>query len=564
MGSTFLGGQFAGIAVGAAFAYLFLRYLAWSPRGVDPRNSARSHAFWTALIALFASTSANLAGIAAVPAPMDIQYDGDAAVLAGEAAPWAERLATVVAPALWLGLLYVLAQFTWPRPNGRVRTATLAPRTLRNHLPRRLAGVFAGSAVVALAAAAWAWGSPAVAPVPATVREDRTADGALIGSFSVPGSDGYLPGTDVAPLLLLGVALLVAAVWGAAETIVRRSQLGGLSDADNAAVRAVALNRLLRTAVLVVTLFTGAAVFTRCGAEQALWRTADPSQLGSGTTVSGAEMFSAAPWSWLAGMLSIYMLATLVAMAAWSAPRLGAPDPLPGPAAQPGSYTAGRTLLDRAHSMLALLAGLGLLMAGGWAVFANGGTGAQAGWLAVPFVFHLAGLLGCEWLLRRGHCDRRLGRATRHRPPRGPALWAAVGGAAFALSALLSLLAPDGDRALLATLAAWAAAALLLGLALCRFAQARPPLGRGTADEDARLRRLTMHRALRITAGGLLVLAGALPLLGAWGTGAVGASTVPAAAVMATGLLVWVWPVGAAAGESSGAPRPRAPARTRP
>lgn len=520
-----------GIAIGAALLYGFLRLQAWTPVSGDPARSARSHALWTAVIAFFASSTSGLQDLVRVAAPT---YVDD-----GRASPWTSidpagqttlGLAWVAAsPGLWLGLVYILAQFTWPRPNARVRSAALEVRTLRGHLPRVLTGIFAAFSILGLGAVAWAWASPGVPPVPGRDATTIGATGEPIGSEATPAIDGLRSGTESGPWLLAAMLVVVAATCIGALVIVKRRPLAGLSGPDNHTIRLIGLNRLLRTAILVL----GGIILTAAGSAMAAAQHAAMSPeawsgrggLMVGAAASGAEK----PWGWLVTILVIGQCAVLVAMAAAAPPRLvaaGDPPALLGTAYLPGSLGAARQLLIRSHGWAVAAAAVPLVIA----LLALPGftdplmrfpapvlAGLEGPLVAasVPFAFYSLCMLGAEALLRRGHCPHPGERGTRARPrwPRIPAAALCTGAGLYAAALALSLGTPHGDRSLTLSLTVGLAIAVLPAIGWWLLAARRPGLGRATSTEDVRLRVLSRHRILRMMAANLFMATGLIMLM---------------------------------------------------
>lgn len=519
------------IAIGAALLYGFLRLQAWTPVSGNPTRSARSHALWTAVIAFFASSTSGLDDLVRVAAPT---YVDD-----GQGSHWTSidpaghttlGLAWVAAsPGLWLGLVYVLAQFTWPRPNSRVRSAVLEVRTLRGHLPRVLTGLFAAFSALGLGAVAWAWTSPGVPPIPGRDVTTVGATGEPIGSEATQAIDGLRSGTETGPWLLVALLVVVAATWIGALVIVKRRPLAGLSSADNHTIRLIGLNRLLRTALLVL----GGIMLTAAGSAMAAAQHAALSPeawsgrggLMVGAAASGAEK----PWGWLVTILVIGQFAVLVAMAAAAPPRLvAAGDPLAllGTAHLPGSLGAARQLLIRSHGWAVAAAAVPLVIT----LLALPGfvdplmrfpapvlTGLEGPLVAagLPFAFYFLCMLGAEALLRRGHCLHPRERSASARPiwPRIPAAALLAGAGLYVAALALSLGTPHGDRSLPLSLSVGLAISALPAIGWWLLAARRPGLGRATSTEDDRLRALSRHRILRMLAANLFMAAGLIMLM---------------------------------------------------
>ncbi|WP_457256552.1 hypothetical protein [Pedococcus sp. P5_B7] len=191
---------------------------------------------------LVASAATGLAGLAAAAAWLWLA-DG----LADGAVPAAlPAVACTVAV-----LTAAVAELTWPRPAGAVRTASLSRRTPR---PARLTRLVA----VGLAATATALVVGAVTAAPDGRSFERTAPGVSAFGFPYPG----------APYALAvgGASLLLAlATWFAWARVDARPALGPGHEALDTAVRGASMVRVLRPAA-VGSLSTAAALWLTIGA----------------------------------------------------------------------------------------------------------------------------------------------------------------------------------------------------------------------------------------------------------------------------------------------------------
>lgn len=215
------------------------------------------------------------------------------------------RLATVPALGATVAVLTAaVAELTWPRPHGAVRTASLTGRRLRPSRLRLLA--WSGFAATAAALVAGTL----------TAEPDGRSFGRKFGDFASTGSP--YPGLTYAVPVGVATALLAAATWWALRRADARPALGGeLSELDRA-VRAAAEVRILRPAA-------AGALFTAAG----LWLT-----LGSTVTRvtqnlrANVTAAPHAPGDWVqdAGLVGtgVGMLLALAAVVAlfWSAPAL--------------------------------------------------------------------------------------------------------------------------------------------------------------------------------------------------------------------------------------------------
>lgn len=253
-----------GIALGLGLLYVVLRGTAWSPGRGDPVQAVRTHAMVTALIALFASGTAGLdrlstaaahpaLGQGAFPVTTETVEGGIRQTVSNPLPPLgvAESLVTVLGPVLGLVLVYVVAQHTWPRPSGAVRTARLTDRRPAALLPRALTAVAALTWLGALGLVALAWSTPGVE---AQVVEEFWGgtgpdDAESSSSWTVAG---VRAGAEVAPWLLAALVLTALGFLVVLRVIARRPVLHGLHPADDDLVRRIAVNRALRTATAMM------------------------------------------------------------------------------------------------------------------------------------------------------------------------------------------------------------------------------------------------------------------------------------------------------------------------
>lgn len=147
--------------------------------------------------------------------------------------------------------VHAMGQLSYPGPRGSRRLASLSVRRVRDFLPRGLAWTASGIFTASAGTIAWAAAQPAYHPAPSTSPSDGP-------SFF---HDGRIPGTQLAACL--GAALLLLAVGTVLVLwlIARRRQLEALDAGDNALLRTIAMNRLLRT---VSTVAAGLAAAASC------------------------------------------------------------------------------------------------------------------------------------------------------------------------------------------------------------------------------------------------------------------------------------------------------------
>ena len=164
-----------GLAAAVALVYVVLRYSAWTPAGGTPAASARMHGMVTALIALFATGTAGLERLARPEhsGGMDDGHLREVGTYVHEypllPLSWPDALIAVASPGVWLFLIYLVAQYSWPRPTAQVRTVRLADRSTVSYLPRTLTLTTAAVMLAAVIATALAW---TVSESPARTHEE--------------------------------------------------------------------------------------------------------------------------------------------------------------------------------------------------------------------------------------------------------------------------------------------------------------------------------------------------------------------------------------------------------
>lgn len=497
-----------GLAFAVALVYIILRYSAWTPAGGTPAASARMHGMVTALIALFATGTAGLerlsrsgfshAGPPSAQAPGSYVHEVPPPPL-----PWIDALSAVAAPAVWLVVIYTVAQYSWPRPTAQVRTVRLAERTTVSYLPRPLTITTASVMVAGMIATALAW---TAREVPARVHEDVSAAGPGDQFSSSWMEQGLRAGTEFAPWLLLGLVLLTAATAAAIRVIARRPALSGLTTEEDDATRHIAVNRALRTAAVASWGFFNTAINA--------WFFA----LAESSTPVPAEVTAGV------GILGFVLL---LSMLLWRSPAVfvlrqtrgagsgrshqGAQLPAPG---TPGGVLRLRQSVQAVVLMLLSLVVLVLAPAlAAWTTWTDGsgseGRSPLPVWgIAIPVVLSLALLCVAELAVRRGHAPQAgtehpntVGRASR---------WRCV---VFVLSVLLlgvwlvltrtvGRYHPEIPPILLVA----AAVIVVLTLVGVLLSLRRPALGHADPTSDSIIRTAGADRILGVGTGGLLLL----------------------------------------------------------
>ncbi|GAA1130602.1 hypothetical protein [Citricoccus alkalitolerans] len=531
-----------GLAVGLGLLYVVLRGTAWSPGRGDPVRAVRTHAMIAALIALFASGTAGLAtlatsehtdvfgnGFSKDAFPVATETDGDTLrnVISAPLPPlpWFEALGIALGPILAFVLVYAVAQYTWPRQTGAVRTARLSDRRATDLLPRYLTGA---TGVIMLASAGLvvlAWQAPAVhaREITETWRDEY---GGSESSWFEPGSRG---GGDIAPWLLLALVLAAFGFVIVLRIIALRPTLTGLHPLDDDLVRRIAVNRALRT-VAVMMLGIGAAGFNAwANADAALARQSD-------------DRYSTPFMPWL-GLASLLVMLVLLFWRSPQVSELGShtvrhPEtydagPVPRPPGAPSPPGTARAVLRLRldGATLAWMVAVPIAALVGYFSWApthsgssmDGSAGPAWGsawdmwsmllWSALPCAAALAILGFTEFGIRRGH-SRAWEPATTGRSSRWPAYALGLSVLLAAIWCVLCLTTTVPQAEVATALAATAAAFALTVLALARLALHRPPLGHATAEQDDAIRAGGANRLLAVGAAGILSVTAASAIAG--------------------------------------------------
>ena len=530
-----------GPAVATLLVYAVLRWVIWAPGTGTSPQTVSEHGLWVGVIGWLASSLQGAMTLGIIPA------NPSASAVVG---------ADSIIPALaWpvLGCLgvHALGQVSYPGPRRMRRQAVLSVRRIKDFLPRRLALTTAAifvSAAAAIARTATLPGFAAVAPT-------TVSDGAY--GYYNSGGDGRIPGPEVAAWL--GGALLVLAVgtWLVLWLIGRRRQLESLDAADNAVLRTIAMNRLLRT---VSTVAAGLAVIAGNFAARP-----DPAQ-------------QTGSWTNFAGLAATVVL---LVMWWWRPPRLASAGLGVRNRPESGIATGRQHPAARLVSSLGALLGLAAavpLVAGAFlapVIMAAAGYG-LAGLVALMGICVLLVIAGGELVLQRNYGSPEAPRTWPRQPVNAALLTTAV----LALLVFLATLAATAaGRAMLAEDPGWVPVALLTAgtcvAALPAFLRARSRQGIRDAPRglDAALRAITVHRIVRTLAATLTAQAGVLLLTqtNAWaavfGSDAFGDAVDPAAGswwpatlagavLAASAVLIAVVPVGGLARKTP-APLPR-------
>ncbi len=494
-----------GPALAALLVYAVLRWVIWPPGAGTSPQSVSEHGLWVGVIGWLASSLQGAMTLGIIPANPSAAGPLVSAQAIVPALAW---------PVLGCVTVHALGQVSYPGPRRMRREAVLSVRRISDFLPRRLALTTAGIFVSAAAAIARTATLPGFAPVaPSTVSDGQYTN-------YNGGHDGRIPGPEEAAWL--GGALLVLAVgtWLVLWLIARRRQLESLDAADNAVLRTIAMNRLLRT---VSTVAAGLAVIAGNFASRP-----DPAQ----TLTS---------WSNFAGLAATVVL---LVMWWWRPPRLAAATLGSRNRPESGVATGRQHPAARLVSSLGALLGLAAAVPLAAAAFlfpllTAAGNYGLAGVVAFTAASVLLVIAAGEFLLQRNYGSPEAPRGW----PRQPVSPALLTTAVLALLAFLVVLGVTAaGQARLAEGPGWVPAGLLTAGAcaasLPAFFTVRSRRGVRDAPRglDAALRAITLHRTVRTLAATLTAQAAALLLtqIQAWaavfGPDAFGTAVDPAAA----------------------------------
>jgi hypothetical protein len=475
-----------GPLLAAAGIYGLLRWVVWAPSGGTSPRSISDHALWVGIIGWLASTLHGAANAGIIPSSPQ--------------APSLQQPADILQALIWpvfgcLGV-HALGQLSYPGPRGSRRVASLAVRRIRNFLPRRLAWTTLGVFAAAAGTIGWAAAQPAYGPVPPIAPADGAPGPSVFHA-------GRIPGTELAACLAAALLLLAAGTVLVLWLIARRRQLEALDAGDNALLRTVAMNRLLRT---VSTVAAGLAAI-------------------AGNFASRPEPATATSWINPVGLLAT---AVLFVMWAWNPPQLDSllVSKVRTRQAWPYGHRNVRHLRTEKHPAAALTVSLGALLGlaaavPGMAALLLSGTTNPARIAVVSGVMSvcvLLAILGGELLLERNYGSSS---AARRWPvqPVAPALLTTAIIALLFLAAVI-VLTVSGEAALLAAgtpapfgwipTAASTAAVAITAVPVILLVRRRR--GIVTTDEglDAALRAVALTRIVRVLAAFVLAQAGGL------------------------------------------------------
>lgn len=328
----------AGTVLSAGFIFLVLRFFSANAHQANRSRNISSHAFWTAIVALVTSGVMGLSNLWAITP--ENHYNESSLET---------RIMHAAAPGLWLGIVYIIGQFTWPRHLKPVRSASLEVRSAKTLIPRALAGILLCATLLSAVAIAFSWNEQGVPQRLSSSAQqsfdygtddegnyvdengnlvDETSnlldeDGNILDEYGVEDQtrsvtiDGVLPGDQVAPYLAGGLLLVVISITTASTVIVRRPPLQPLDAENNDTLRRIWLNRLLRTGILVSAGFGAMSMQYKASATSAREQWANLETIdGYGNYSSGTST------DWLQTGSGLGMLALAITMLVWAPPRL--------------------------------------------------------------------------------------------------------------------------------------------------------------------------------------------------------------------------------------------------
>lgn len=472
-----------GPLLASVVVYLVLRWVIWPPRTGTTPASVSEHALWVGVIGWLASSLQGAMTVGIIPANPS----------AGGALTSAETIAPALMwPVLGCLTVHALGQITYPGPRRTRRQALLSVRRIRDFLPRRLALTVAAiflTAAAAIARTAPLPGFEAVAPT--TLR-----DGPNSYSYYSGGGDGRIPGTEVAGWLGGALLVLAGGTWLVLWLITSRRQLETLDAADNAVLRTIAMNRLLRT---VATVAAGLGVIAgnfaaRPDPAHGMTSWTNPASLAGGAVLL-------VMWWWRPPLLAAAGLGVR------NRPEAGIASGRQHPAAR---------LVSSLGALLGLAAAVPLLAGAFLAeAIAAAGSYGLAGFVALMAAAVLLVITAGELLLQRNYGGPFAPRGW----PRQPVSPALLTTAVLALLVFLIVLVVTAvGNARLAEGPGWVPAGLLTAgvcaaaLPAIVTAKRRQGIPDAPAGLDAALRAITVHRVVRSLAATLTAQAGVLLL----------------------------------------------------
>lgn len=483
--------------------YGLVRWVHWGPAGADAVRTAQGHALWTGALAYLASGVTVNIVLGRINNLASGRYQPQIWEPERYPSQLSSDLSIVLLPILISLTIYLISQFTFPKPSGQVRGAVLTRRTVRDFLPHRLAylGIAVWLVCVALVGGiAWL---PGFSPVDISLDPSNFNQSPNSSSTFV---HGRVDGWELATTLWIGLVVLALGVIGTLSVIARRRPLQGLTAVNNATLRTIAMNRLLRIGILISC---GIATFA-----------VQFAALRSGLADSPG-WDSTSIWSLPTQFFAVLSLLLLLVVIAYQPPKL---DPDNGQDPSEEIPDTPRTRQQRAETdavessnAARVLVVVSLTLSGMLMVFLATAAGSNfppnliaAFWLFLGSIAQIFLLFGdsSNWHLLRAN-------VTPHQIERRPRLLSPLPLATLSISVLLfgfccayaSLSTGDTLWIGLAAVAIFMLLVMALGIAAAFF---RPRGDLVSVELDRTLRKVSVFRAIRLAAAALCASAAQL------------------------------------------------------
>ncbi|PYI67307.1 hypothetical protein CVV68_11280 [Arthrobacter livingstonensis] len=223
------------LAVGSVVLYLFLRFIAWTPRHGKSLANLRQHALWTGFIAWAVSSLASASQAGTFPLGQ-LQVSNN---------PWAAvPFSSLIGPVAAVLMVHLIGQLSWPAPKSPKRVAVLEFRRVRDFVQPALGWTVLGVFLLSAGVLVWLVFAPGF---PASA-----AGSPMEGSGYGP-QNGRVPGWTLATALGTALAVLALGTHGIMRLIAARRSLEGLDSVQNKTLRTIGMNRLLRVSATVAS-----------------------------------------------------------------------------------------------------------------------------------------------------------------------------------------------------------------------------------------------------------------------------------------------------------------------
>ncbi|AJT41773.1 hypothetical protein [Psychromicrobium lacuslunae] len=502
----------------ALLIFSLIRWFFWRPSAENSVAQARSHAFWTALVALYVSwLNANPTPGRLDPIAGYFDEAGNWQQQGPVSDGWQSGFWLLLSPIVGFLGIYFLGQLSFPKPRETLRSAQVSRRRVLDFLPKRLA-IFTltviGLCAFLVGGIANQKGFPPSQQPNDHFPEARTSFNTL---------PGRIDGLTMASMLWIALGILTIGVLIVLWVIARRRSLENLSENNNAILRTISMNRLLRIAVL------SAISVLSVGRNYAWIQPASAAQGWSEPTLWGVSFNAVFPFTLLATVLVVF----------WRPPRLGDPDDLAAQswlAQLSTQQRADRFALSYSNAVRYLLALL-LVVLGGCAL----GIAFNNTRSSIPVLGSLL-LLGlgivCQLVLITGELLIQTKFGSELSPASTPPTlslsqlvprWLVISALGALLLFLIALSYAIGSNNYLSWwwVGLGTLALLMLSSLTVLLTIHRKPFALTSPEVDVLHRRVTGFRALRLLCASLLALSGHLVLLvNGFGDAAVSLSTL--------------------------------------